>query len=69
MIIHHQDGTKLGIHPLKKVVKGKSGSMYLLFESPKGNKSIIELSPPEAQSIWGTLPETSIDDALLWRFF
>ena len=52
MIIHHQDGTDWGIHPLVKAVVTTKRMLVLCYASPgKGRKAIVEIPQEELVAI------------------
>ena len=70
MRIHHQDGSELAIENIQRVVKGKTGRMYMLYETPSGSKRIVEFSIEETAMIRGSRFEIlEVPDTTLWQQF
>jgi len=71
MIIHHQDGSRLAVETVVKILMGKSGRMYLCYKAPEsGAKGIVEFSVKETEQISQLrLSIERVDDESLWRIF
>lgn len=56
MLIHHQDGTKLGIEMITDAALTEQGRLILKYKSPKSKaRGIVEFSPQESKIIMEAL--------------
>jgi len=56
MIVHHQDGTKLGIAEVTTAMYTVAGRVFLAYKSPaSGARGLVELSPKEVATIMDCL--------------
>lgn len=71
MIIHHQDGSKMIIETVVKVVRTKQNKIVMCFKSPAtGARGIVEFQGNEVLEFLKAIKsQNSIDDAALFGQF